>query len=337
VPLDIYIAEDKSGSMNDGADGGGPSKWQAVENAFTAFVQSSATAGIGVGLAFFAKTGSQSDCPNCNDATCLTECGCNGTSCTGSADGGQSCMCSLWGDSCLADAYAKPVVEIEPLPGVGQKIIDAFNAVQPNGGTPSRPALEGAIKHAKAFADANQHHVVVVMATDGEPEGCTTNTVTDVANAASAGVAEGILTYVIGVGSDLASLDPVAAAGGTGKAFIVDVGGNATQQFIDALLKIKATASLACNYTVPQPPDGGVLDPDKVNVELTEGTPPTTTIIKRVDGVSQCTSNGGWYYDNPMSPMQIIMCDATCKQLSAVTDATIDIELGCKTIVQPPQ
>src|SRR5207245_513858 len=49
--LDLYVIEDQSGSMNDN------NKWTSVKDAFTTFVQSPSAAGIGMGIQYFALTG----------------------------------------------------------------------------------------------------------------------------------------------------------------------------------------------------------------------------------------------------------------------------------------
>jgi hypothetical protein len=52
-PLDLYVMYDQSGSMND-RTASGLTKWDAVKSAFTAFLSEPASAGIGIGLQYFA-------------------------------------------------------------------------------------------------------------------------------------------------------------------------------------------------------------------------------------------------------------------------------------------
>ncbi len=52
VPVDMYIMLDRSGSMTD-LTGAGPSKWDAVRDALTQFVNDKRSAGLGVGLQYF--------------------------------------------------------------------------------------------------------------------------------------------------------------------------------------------------------------------------------------------------------------------------------------------
>jgi Mg-chelatase subunit ChlD len=52
VPLDLYLMLDTSGSMSE-APNGGPTKWEAVKAALTAFMADPASAGLGIGLQYF--------------------------------------------------------------------------------------------------------------------------------------------------------------------------------------------------------------------------------------------------------------------------------------------
>ena len=330
APGDIYIMQDRSGSMLDNG------KWTAVLDAITEFVNTPDLQGLGVGLAFFGREPSAAGpCGSCTTLDCLQRCGCTSSSCINNV-----CTCTASRSSCDSADYASPTVEISPLPGVASAIVKAYGAITPSGSTPSYPALDGAIRHAKAWVDAHHRRTVVVFATDGEPTECdrATNTVAGCSALAAAGAGQGIPTFVIGVGDSLTSLDAVAAAGGTNKAFIVDAGGGAAtkQQFIEALKQIRTSTSLACTYALPPPPPDQLLDPKRVNVDYTKGSPPATVTLPSVASKSDCGSGPGWYYDNPAKPTQIVMCDATCTELSSsAPNRRIDIVLGCATIVRP--
>ena len=73
------------------------------------------------------------------------------------------------GDSCNAADYAKPDVEIADLtqPGVADALVKSIQSHKPETNTPTAPALQGAIDHAKAWAQQNPSHVVIaLLATD---------------------------------------------------------------------------------------------------------------------------------------------------------------------------
>jgi hypothetical protein len=135
------------------------------------------------------------------------------------------------------------------------------------------------------------------------------------------------------VGSSLGVLNGIAAAGGTGQAFLIDTNANAQQAFLDALNEIQG-AALPCAYQIPDPPEGEDLDFNQVNVQYTPGDGGQPVIIGKVDGEAACGPNGGWYYDNPAAPAQILLCPATCDIVSADTDGVVDVVFGCATKIE---
>ena len=237
---------------------------------------------------------------------------------------------------CTAADYAVPDVEIAPLPGVASKIMTSIMNHAPISGTPTQAAEQGAIQHAQDWAKKHPGDaVVVILATDGDPDACTVlpDPVTPVAQAAMAGATgtPKILTFVIGVGSDLTNLNQIAMGGGTGSAFIVDTSMNVNQQFLDALNKIRGNA-LGCNYKIPAPTTGGTTDFSKVNVQFTDSKG-TKTVFPQVSGKSACPASGNaWYYDNPTAPTQIVLCTSSCGTVSA--GGEVDILTGCMTVVR---
>ena len=204
----------------------------------------------------------------------------------------------------------------------------------PSTGTPTKPALEGAITHAKGWATANPSHVVVVLlATDGIPEACDTN-LANINAVAAAGLngMPSIPTFVIGVGNELGALNGIAAAGGTDQAYLVDTNANAQQEFLTAMQDIQGKA-LPCAYTIPEPAMGETLDYDEVNVEYTAGGGGAAEFIPKVDNAAACPASGdGWYYDDAAPPSQILLCPGTCEKLSLDVEGTVNIVLGCETI-----
>jgi hypothetical protein len=329
VPLDIFIMLDRSGSMDGSVDGGG-TKWTATTSAISAFVNSPDAAGIGVGIQYFGlPPGGAQMCPT----MCASDADCGVCGPCFLVVGQGFCLGAAGGDSCDPADYAVAAVEIAPLPGVGPAIVSSMAANSPSTGTPTKPALEGAITHAKAWATANPSHVVVVLlATDGIPEACDTN-LANINAVAAAGLngMPSIPTFVIGVGSELGALNGIAAAGGTDQAYLVDTNANAQQEFLMAMQDIQGKA-LPCAYTIPEPTMGD-LDYDKVNVEYTPGGGGTAEFIPKVDNAAACPASGdGWYYDDAAPPSQILLCPGTCEKLSLDVEGTVNIVLGCETI-----
>lgn len=75
-----------------------------------------------------------------------------GQPCTGAAMG-EMCqprpkLCRyVNADNCKPELYATPVLEIADLPGAADGMAKAFAAITPSGGTPTGPAVQGALQH----------------------------------------------------------------------------------------------------------------------------------------------------------------------------------------------
>ena len=228
-------------------------------------------------------------------------------------------------NECSPAAYATPSVSMTALPAASFK--STIAGYSPNGGTPTLPALEGAIQYAKTVAQSKVgEKVAVVLATDGIPNDCNSN-VQNV-TAAAAGAASTIPTYVIGVGDQLQSLDTIAAGGGTSKAFVVAVGDPAktATDFQNALNVIRGK-TLSCEFKLPTPPAGKTLDINNVNVVYTPGNAAGGTLTYNKD----CTGGAGWHYDDANAPAKIILCQGTCGTVQADQAGKIDIVTGCAT------
>jgi hypothetical protein len=339
APLDIYIMLDQSASMSD-AVANNATKWGAVTGALDAFVQNPGAGGISVGVQYFGLPPG-GGAPKCG-TTCQTDADCGDPSCgpcIGTAFGFPGiCQGAAGGDSCNAADYAKPDVEIADLsqPGVAAAIIASIGKHSPSTNTPTAPALQGAIDHAKAWAQANPSHVVIdVLATDGEPTECDPQDIGPIEGIASAGASGSpkVLTFVIGVGSSLSNLNGIAQAGGTTSAFLVDTNQDVNKQFLAALAQIRGTA-LGCSYKIPVP-QKGTPDFTKVNVQYTPGNGGKPVLFPNVANKADCPASGdGWYYDNPSTPTQIVLCDGTCKNVSADGKGEVDVLLGCSTVVK---
>ncbi len=333
IPLDMYIMLDQSGSMTDPVSGGGD-KWSAVTSALVSFVQQPTAAGLGVGIQYFGLPAGQM-CPT----TCLSDADCGACGpcipffnlCSGAAS--DSCNAADYANPNTLDANGKKGVEIATLPGAASGLVASIQGHSPNTSTPTSAALQGAVDHAKAWQMAHTDHVVVaVMATDGDPSECDTdlNNIDAIAAAAANG-SPPIKTFVIGVGSSLSALNGLAAAGGTGQAFIVDTNQNTNQQFLAALNAIQGTA-LTCSYKIPVP-SMGTPDYGQVNVQYTPGGGGSPVVIPNVPDAAHCPANGdAWYYDNPGAPTQIILCGPSCDKVKVDTMGKVDIVLGCSTI-----
>jgi hypothetical protein len=250
--------------------------------------------------------------------------------------------------------------------------VTTLQLIQPQGGTPTWPAMRGALDYATEVATADPTaKTIVVLVTDGEPglnmvqadggpatmrEVCqeigvtqVPNTVPEIANivrAAYEGTPQ-ILTYVFGitdVANSLISLNAIARAGSGDQedaTIIVTTDPTATAQTLQNKLSDIRTNSVTCDLTIPPPTTGEAVDPNLVNVYVTmDGQ---LTLIKRNDGCGGAGTNIGWYYDNPVTPTKITLCgcpannpncNSTCNAVQGNATAQLSIEFGCATIVQ---
>jgi hypothetical protein len=311
IPVDLFFMVDITGSMNcpvpDNArmpcevDPGPPysatTRWTVESAALKDFIANTANDGMGMGIAFF---------PSINNI-------------------------------CTPATYTVPTVEIAALPGNATQLDTAITMQTPAGNTPTVPSLDGATMHAAAWGKANPtHRVAVVYATDGYPEGCTGNTIPAAAAVAAAAFSAtpSVSTYVLGVGSNLTSLDMIAAAGGTTKAFLIDTTGNAAAEFAAALTSIRSTALLGCTYTIPPPPAGRQFDPSEVNVTYTDPAGKVTD-VDEAPAPADCATADGWQYSADQT--QINLCGALCTTIKANPGGSLKVLFGCATVMAPPR
>ncbi|HEX3776295.1 MAG TPA: vWA domain-containing protein [Polyangiaceae bacterium] len=332
---------------------------------FTQFCKGYADDGLGI-----FPCSSNTDCPTLTDGinlyrgtpcTALTECTVNtdvacpnlGSGCGNDPNGADLGMCQLKTSfvcehttNCDTAVYAAPARAIAALPSAAAALIQSIDGTTPNGETPTGPALTGAIQQASTWAKAHpDHRVVAVMATDGLPTECTPTDIDQVGAIATAGVQANpsIDTFVIGVfgADDIAAnapdnLDTIAKDGGTTSAFIVDTTKDVTAQFLAALDAIRG-GKLDCAFQIPQPDNGGTLDYSQVNVQVSITGQPDT-VLYYVGSADKCDpTSGGWYYDVDPAvnvPTKIITCQTSCNAFQAAKDASVQIALGCQTVVK---
>jgi hypothetical protein len=328
VPLDIYIMFDQSASMSCSA--GATNRWDAVKGALSGFVQSPGAATLNVGLGYFGTAASPP------------------------------------GSSCLPSDY-KVDVPIGPLSTTAPAIVNSLNAHGPLTDTPTYPALQAAVSHAISWkAQHPGHTVVVVLVTDGQPNACGANNVSQIVATAQRGFDDGgIPTYVIGIigpvdaqgvstcnldpnAPTVADLDSVAAAGGTTKALVVDTANTAQDpaaQFLATMNQVRQTAQIPCEYAIPTPTNGEPQDFTRVNLDYTDPNGgkgellPAAVAPNKVGWTdSKYCDQGGWYYDKEpvqgSDPTKVILCPSTCTQLTMTFGFEVKVLLGCPT--RPP-
>lgn len=262
--------------------------WNTVTGALTTFINDPYSTGVGMGIEYFGN-GNSSYCNSSN--------------------------------------YANPNVNIALLPGNASSLTSSISGTGVSGGTPTKPAIDGAISRAVTNQSNTGRKTVVVLATDGLPNGCSSsvnNVRTSIQNGYSG--ASQINTFVIGIGTGagVTNMNSWANAGGTNQAIVVAA--NDAQGFIDALTAIR-NQGVSCTFDIPTP-SSGTIDPAQVNVIYTNGGGSTTAILK-VTNAAACGANGGWYFDNNSNPTKVTLCPTTCNTVQGDPYAEIEIVFGC--------
>ena len=107
--------------------------------------------------------------------------------------------------------------------------------------------------------------------------------------------------------------------------------------FQDMATAVVQGAQIACVYDIPDPM-GDPIDFNQVNVEYVPGqSQPGNPIYYVPGGVADCGPMGGWYYDDPANPSQILLCDDTCNAVQGNPDGKINVKFGCETLIGPPR
>jgi hypothetical protein len=313
--VNLLLLVDDSSSM-------AGSLWTPTKNALKAFFQDPESAGLYVALEFFPlpayKAGS-------------------------TAATGDGCAKDSSGNiTCSATTCANPMVPIGQLTeatGTGDvqetALLTALNTVTNNTGTPTYPALQGALNWAKAGLAASPNDIYsVVLLTDGAPSRCGPTSSNIYATATDDQISElalaaysdyGIRTYTIGLdGSDVAAVDDIAQAGGTGSAFVISAGANVEDELISVFQSIRLEHA-RCAFELT---NASAVDPFSASIDVTLSSGATTT-LGRVDGAANC-DNGGWYYDDISDPTKVTFCPDTCGTIEADDQAQVDLSFGCR-------
>jgi Mg-chelatase subunit ChlD len=295
TPLDLMIVQDTSYSMDFDW------KWVSVKAALKAFVMNSAFDGMGVALTYFPARA-----------------------------------------QCRLTEYGTPAVPMGRLPSVTGDFVESLEKQSMFGGTPMVQVLEGTYDYAKKWARENpERKLVVLLATDGIPDstcavmsdGTSGNSLENViaVTSAAATTVPRIPTFVIGVGSELGTLDQIAQAGGTGKAFAVDTNHDTEAAFLKALNEIRGNA-LTCELPIPLP-DRNTADLNQVAVVFKpeDGSP---QLFTRVADAAGCQSalGAGWHFDDPASPTRIVLCEEVCQTITSKNSGHLEIAVGCMTM-----
>jgi hypothetical protein len=93
-----------------------------------------------------------------------------------------------------------------------------------------------------------------------------------------------------------------------------------------------------CEWNLPMPPAGQMLDFTSVNVRYTSGNGFASS-LGAVPSAAACSMFAhGWHYDDPGKPTKIVACPQTCTEMQAGgATAKVDVLFGCKTKPATPK
>ncbi|WP_394840801.1 VWA domain-containing protein [Pendulispora brunnea] len=304
VPVNAVFMLDRSGSMGDqpGGEQNRHTRWEPTKFALNSFFADSRTAGLKAALRDFPQM----------DATYPRE------------------------PVCAPEAYEQPKVAMRPLPNNSSFKTAIENMGEPAGSSTVLSALRGALLHAKEIAATRPgERSVIVLVTDGLPDdpspprdACERAPYDDIRAAAKSAREQNpsISTYVVGVGTTRYrdQLDLVASAGGTERAFWIDVA-DPSKLTGELLARMKQAPTFSCSLDLPAPAPGKKLDFNAVQVTHTAGNGQTRTLAYS----DACTGNQGWRYDNAQTPARIVLCTASCEAVQKDPAAKISIDARC--------
>jgi hypothetical protein len=318
--------------VDDPAAQGQPKKWDQAVMAVNAFVNDPKSGNLDVALGFFPiDTGV----------------------CDGSTYNVPNVPLARLPSPMQAQAVAMALTNNAPTRGGGGGIFGNPGSR----GTPIEGALRGGENYCMVYQAQNPtEKCVVVLITDGAPNGCSQDPTVLSGIAAAAKMQSDVLTFAIGMdGADFNLLDQIATAGGSncGATPACNVTGG-TASFNAALDAIRTTVSkttttvqnskLACTYSIPAPTNGDKLDPTLVNVQITRNG--AVEKYGQVPDVASCPQFGGkgWYYDDNANPKSVNFCPDTCHSLetpdgglpAGTTAPKVDVLFGCKSIPAIP-
>ncbi len=105
--------------------------------------------------------------------------------------------------------------------------------------------------------------------------------------------------------------------------------GNFNTQALSDTISLVRGKVLGCTFDLPQP-DGGMLDPNQVNVEYTVNGN-AVQLYKRKDPANLCAAMGCWDYSPGGDKVQLV--GKACDDVQGTPDAQVKIIVGCQTLI----
>jgi hypothetical protein len=303
------IMIDRSGSMVSSG------LWNPTVTGMTAFYQAAGNAGLGIAQEFY---------PMKSGGALGDGCAMGGaTQCNSPATPCSNPMTPLG----LLTAAAAPADAQE------QALIAAFGSVHPSNGTPGTgqgtptyPALEGALIWAMAQATAKPtEQFDVILITDGPPSHCNLTSAGAAALAANALATKGVRTYTLGLpGASTPYVNAIAAGGGTSSSITITSAATLAAE-LQAALAVITGAGVTCASDLPA---ANLFDQSDVTVTFTPSSGAPVNLAKKTD-LAACGAAMGWYYDSNVTPTQLLLCPTSCTTAKNDAGSQIDFTLGC--------
>jgi hypothetical protein len=172
---------------------------------------------------------------------------------------------------------------------------------------------------------------VVVLVTAGLPTECEPSLLSDLAALARTAqeTLPSVRTRVIGLnlGTLGHALDPIAEAGGTEEAVLIE-SADFGARFQEALLRLPLLPG-DCSLDLPRPePPHFALDPSQIDVRFTPEATGVTEHLPQLNGLGECDARrvDGWYYDSLASPTKVVVCPRICSMLDI---GALELTAGC--------
>jgi Mg-chelatase subunit ChlD len=318
--VNLVFVYDKSGSMGDDTKTEDPNyprwqnmdlRWNPAKAALTAFFEDPGAPELYASIKFFPHPG------------------------------GYDATCSL-------PNYEKPDVKLTSLADPAP-LVSALDRTTPGGGTPTLPALMGAVEYAAQLMNTDYpgSKSIIILVTDGEPvvvdetgaerqDHCPDNSTNDIASIAAVAQAaynrqglDSIPTYVVGIGVSQDNMAQIAQAGGTELIYIEGNNGDETKAKLLEALQLIQDQNVPCDVEIPAPGQGEIIDFDKVNVYFVDSNDQKELFVQ-----DTACSGPGWRYDNPAAPTKIKLCDATCTAVQQDLGGHLQVAFGCDTIIK---
>jgi hypothetical protein len=85
---------------------------------------------------------------------------------------------------------------------------------------------------------------------------------------------------------------------------------------------------LACEYTIPEPPNGQVIDPARISVRYTPSGGSTEDVLR--DSTVACDAGAnGWQFSDDYR--RVILCGETCDRVREDPSGSISIDFACRS------